>query len=167
MHVPSSHALMGIAPALAVIFGTDNTDDIARELRELSPRESADLGEKIQSIVASDEYPLSETVWQFNDPAADIKVLTTALGLSTSRIDERESAMYDFVYMLDMMRDTYPYIEIGSGPLLESDILEFCEDGPPTRSNAPKKTTRGAEVWLVPSLTAGSLVLLGSKLNER
>lgn len=167
MHVPSAHALMGIAPVLAVIFGTDNTNDITRELGTLSPKDSADLCSKIQSVVASEKYPLTETVWQFNDPSADIKVLTTALGLSTPNMEDREAAMYDFLNTLDMTRDTYPYIQIGAGTILESDVLEFSENGSTIQNTDSKKTARGPEAWIVPSLTVGSLILLKSKLNER
>ena len=59
MRVPEGHALMGIAPALTIIFGTDNTDDITQGIYGLSRQDAVNLSDKIQNTVASEEYPLT------------------------------------------------------------------------------------------------------------
>ena len=125
------------------------------------------LSDKVKDVVASDNYPLSDTVWQFNDPLADIKVLMTALGV-TGDVSESPYAMEDLAMSMDMVHDTFPFIEIGHDPILESDILEFTEDHSREHSTQPRQQQAGSgsETWIVPSLAVGSLMLLGSRITR-
>ena len=73
---------------------------------------------------------------------------------------------------MEMLGGTFPFLEIGLGTIAEQDIIEFAEDhsieaAPPVQIRRnPSERSYGAEVWIVPSLAAGSLMLLGSKINK-
>jgi len=166
--VPQNTALSGVCPILAIVFGTDNVDQVFLGIADLSPSEKKQLFTSIRDTVASEVYPLGATVWQFNDPLADLRIVETALGLQDCAF-EQASALEDLEDSLRIIDDTFPYISMGHGEMDPADILMFSEtythgSDRLEYSKRSNPRSRGPEAVIVPSLAVGSLMVFGSRL---
>lgn len=170
IQVPKGHALVGVMPILVIIFGSDDVSTVSAGLDSLSSMDAGRLIERVKEVVMDVNYPLSESVWQFNDPQADIDVLATMLGVDTVDMDDRYNAKADVDRTFEMLRDTFPFLPIFSEELEREDILPFRSDYV-ERASIQKDITSaspeiGAHAVIIPSIALGSLVLLTSKLKS-
>ena len=166
--VPQDTALSGVCPILAIVFGTDNVDQLFLGISDLSPSEKKQLFTSIRDTVASEAYPLGATVWQFNDPLADLRIVETALGLQDCA-SEQAYALADLEDSLRIIDDTFPFISVGHGDMSPADILIFSETYTEDSdrleySERANPRSRGPEAVIVPSLAVGSLMVFGSRL---
>jgi len=169
INVPANNALLGVFPILAVLLGTDHVGTVLHTLSEIDPRSAEALVEKTRAAVDEESYPLAPTIWQFNDPNVDLKLLESALVPSATH--EPNLARSELFEMLEMCHDSFPFSDISYVPLDASDVLEFDGDSAPetlqteVRSSAQPKPRIGAEAVILPSIAVGSLYILSSKLK--
>lgn len=166
IHIPEGMALLGVLPILAIIFGTDNVQAISEKIRSLNSKQKTILNSKVHNTVVDSKYPLTRSVWQFNDPSNDISALSHAL------TDTSPHAMLDFQQFLNLYTDTFPFINTHFEELDPLSVLEVCEDYEvrarpfESRSNPPQTREIGPSAFIVPSVAVGSLMLLSSKLKN-
>lgn len=169
--VPENMALMGVLPILAILFGTDNASHVIGRMERLSSAAAREVSEKVQATVIDPKYPLSSTVWQFNDPASDVSALEEALK------DLGSFAMHDFGTYVNLYHDTLPFINVAYEEMDPASVLKFTSDPastlPATENPHTKPATEasprkdlGPSAVIIPSVAVGSLVLLSSKLKE-
>ncbi len=165
--VPEGSALLGVLPILAIIFGSDNVSLIIRQIKVLSTESVKTLVLKVRDTIVEPRYPLERSVWQFNDPQADLSMFSAALENSDSL------ARKEFIKYMSLYEDVFPFVCTYFEELDPSTVMEFRPDAHPleprdTRRNPPDPTDHemGPAAIIVPSIAVGSLLLLSSKLKS-
>ena len=164
--VPEGARLLGISPILAIVFGTDDVYSVVKQIHDLNSNHRQLLLSKVQNTVVHPTYPLNDSVWQFNDPSADISALSAAL------TNKSTFPLEDFANFLHIYSDIFPFIytyheELDPSTVLEpqlqdDDYIEYGE----VRENPRTSNELGPSAFIIPSVAVGSLLLLSSKLKN-
>ena len=162
--VPPKSALLGVYPILSILFGTDNVIRLILALEDLDLTYKQRLYVSVQDTLAQ-EYPYESTVWSFNDPLADLKALEAALGLSDCK-DGHLSAFADFKNDLFVIEDSFPFIHLGIEEIEPSEVIEFSESYKKRKVALERTTLKDVSSVIIPSVTIGSLILLGTKISK-
>ena len=176
INVPAGKALAGVYPALVILLGTDDPSAVKAVLLALSSEEADFLVTKVEAVVKNAVYPIAQSVWQFNDPEVDLGMFRTAFARVDS-VDEalaKNSARVELMAMVDMIEDSFPYIDVLGECLPEDSVLEFtigdhlpsvAEPSHNTQVSKKEPHQLGADAVILPSIAIGSLYILSTKIK--
>ena len=149
-------------------FHTDDAQSILSSLAKLTKGQAENLITQVKSTIQSSIYPHERSVWMFNDPAVEVEMLKLAL------IGKEQSALMELQSMIEIHKDTYPFIEVICEPLIsEEDITSHInvesfgnleEDKPSVSLDDKRASSLGA--FFIPTATLGSLYILSKIAKE-